>query len=108
MVDHGVISFGTLTLEDLGLPSYPIGAFRGGDPTANAQICRDILVERAPGPFRDVVLANAGLALYVAKMAPTPYDGVRLAQDSIDGGRAAGVLEALVARAGRSSERRDA
>lgn len=108
LVDHGVMSFGTLTLADLGLPSYPAGAFRGGDPAANAQICREILLQRVPGPFRDLVLANAGLALYVSRLAATPFDGVRMAQASIDEGRAAGVLESLMARSGQSSQRRDA
>lgn len=108
LVDRGVTSFGTLTPDEMGLPTYPPGVFRGGDPSTNAQICRDILYHGVRGPLRDVVLANAGVALYVAGEAALPADGVRLARTSIDSGRAAGVLDALIARVGNTPERSDA
>jgi anthranilate phosphoribosyltransferase len=48
------------------------------------------------GPFRDIVLLNAGAALLVAGRAKTLRDGVALAAESIDRGKAKTVLEALV------------
>lgn len=108
LVDQGSVSFGTLTPEDLGLGTYPRGVFRGGDPATNARICEDIIVDRIPGPMFDMVLANAGTALYVAGVADSPNEGVMAARAAIASGRAAGVLEALRARVGAAPERRDA
>ena len=51
---------------------------------------------RKQGPFRDIVLLNAAAALLVAGKAKTLRDGVALAAQSIDSGKAKGVLEALV------------
>ena len=48
------------------------------------------------GPRRDIVLLNAAAALLVAGKAKTLQDGVALAADAIDSGRAMNVLEALV------------
>lgn len=95
LVDGGHLRFGTITPEDFGLPSYPVGSFGGGDPITNASICRDILAGRAPGPLTDMVLANAGAALYVAGVTASLREGARLASDVIAEGKAAQVLEDL-------------
>ena len=50
----------------------------------------------AKGPYRHIVLLNAGAALLVAGKAKTLRDGVALAAQSIDSGKALGVLDALV------------
>jgi len=50
------------------------------------------------GPVRDIVLLNAAAALLVAGKAGTLRDGVTLAAEAIDSGKAFKVLEALVAR----------
>ena len=50
----------------------------------------------AKGAYRDIVLLNAGAALLVAGKAKTLRDGVALAAESIDSGKALAVLEALV------------
>ena len=47
-------------------------------------------------PRRDIVLMNAGAAIYVGGRAATLADGIRLAAESIDSGRAARKLDALV------------
>ena len=47
-----------------------------------------------PGAARDVVLLNAGAALYVAGRATDISEGIRMATDAIDSGAAAGVVEA--------------
>jgi len=105
-VQEGQVTSGILLPEDLGLPVYPLGSFRGGDPVSNARICRDIVTEKLSGPLTDLVLANAGVALYVGNMAKTPRDGVKLAREVITEGRAHRVLERLVRESSR--ERRDA
>jgi len=70
-------------------------ALLGGDPQANAKALRDVL-EGELGPFRDVVVMNAGAALMVAGKAPLTADAAKLARDSIDSGRALKALTRLV------------
>jgi anthranilate phosphoribosyltransferase len=68
----------------------------GGDPRENAAITRDILTGR-PGAKRDVVLINAGAALLTAGKVDNLKDGIRMAADAIDSGRAAAKLDDLAA-----------
>ena len=68
----------------------------GGDPRENAAITRDILTGR-PGAKRDVVLINAGAALLTAGKVDNLKEGIRMAADAIDSGRAAAKLDDLVA-----------
>lgn len=81
---------------EYGLPKANLDALRGGDAAANAAIVRDVL-KGMPGAARDVVLLNAGAALFVAGHAESVRDGIRQAAEAIDGERALGVLETLVA-----------
>jgi anthranilate phosphoribosyltransferase len=67
----------------------------GGSPDQSAGIVRGVL-QGNPGPARDVVLLNSGAALYVSGSAGSVKDGMRLAAESIDSGRARGKLEQLV------------
>ncbi len=67
---------------------------KGGDAAENAQITRRVL-SGEPGPKRDVVLINAGAAIFIAGLAPDFDAGVELARKSIDSGAAAQVLEKL-------------
>ncbi len=67
----------------------------GGSPEENAEITRSIL-KGEKGPRRDVVLLNASAALVTAGKAKDFKEGIRLAEDSIDKGKAAEKLEALV------------
>jgi len=79
----------------------------GGSAEENADIIRSILAGRASkdgarhdfaksGPRRDIVVLNAGFGLYVAGIAKTPKEGIAKAEESIDSGKAAAALEALV------------
>jgi len=54
----------------------------------NAKITLDILNGKEKGAKRDVVLLNAGAAIYVAGMADSIQDGIDIAKDSIDSGKA--------------------
>ncbi len=85
-----------LTPEELGLPRYAAEEFAGGDSVQNAGIATAIL-EGEPGPRRDIVAANAGAALYVAGLAPSIRDGVRLAAESMASGAALRKLRELIA-----------
>jgi anthranilate phosphoribosyltransferase len=81
---------------EYGLPKASLDTLRGGDAEANAVIVRSVL-EGHPGPARDVVLLNAGAALFVAGAADSVRDGIARAADAIDSGRARQVLHQLAA-----------
>ncbi len=85
-----------LTPDDLGIVQHPLEALAGGDAAENARIARRIL-EGELGARREVVVANAGAALYVAGAASSLREGVELARQSIDSGRALRKLEELIA-----------
>ena len=76
---------------DLGLPRAPLDALRGGGPAENAAIAREVL-SGAPGSRRDVVLLNSAAALVAGGIAPEFREGIGLAAEAIDSGRAAAVL----------------
>ncbi|MFP6731847.1 MAG: anthranilate phosphoribosyltransferase [Alphaproteobacteria bacterium] len=80
---------------DVGLQTTTLDDLRGGDAEANAAAIHALL-DGAPGPFRDIVLYNAGAALVVAGKADDHRAGIALAAASIDDGAARAKLEALV------------
>jgi anthranilate phosphoribosyltransferase len=82
--------------DDLGIVQHSLDAIGGGDAAENAHIARRVL-EGELGARRETVVANAGAALYVSDAAPTLREGVELARQSIDSGRALKKLEELIA-----------
>lgn len=85
-----------LTPEDLELRRQSLDELAGGDAQANAAIARSILRGEASGARHDVVVANAGAALYVAGAAGSIREGIAAAGAAIADGRAAAKLEALI------------
>jgi anthranilate phosphoribosyltransferase len=81
--------------SDFGLPKGETAVLAGGDATANAARIRDIFAG-AKGPARDIVLLNAGAALFVAGTAADVSSGMAQAAAAIDAGRAQATLERLV------------
>jgi anthranilate phosphoribosyltransferase len=81
--------------SDVGLPKAPPSSLTGGDAAMNAAIVRDVLAG-ARGPARDVVLLNAGAALFVAGRSSRLADGLAAAAAAIDSGAARRTLDALV------------
>jgi anthranilate phosphoribosyltransferase len=77
---------------DLGLERAPVESMRGGGPEENARLAGEVL-HGAAGPRRDVVLLNSAAALRAAGLAKDWKEGIRMAADAIDSGRAAGVLQ---------------
>jgi anthranilate phosphoribosyltransferase len=77
---------------ELGLRRAPVEAMRGGGPEENARLAREVL-GGAQGPRRDVVLLNAAAALRAAGLAKDWKDGLGLAAEAIDSGRAGEVLQ---------------
>lgn len=83
--------------EDFGMTSGKKEELVGGVPEVNAQITRDILSGKTQGTRRNAVLLNAGTALFTAGKAETIADGIQLAAQMIDSGKAMETLEKCIA-----------
>lgn len=92
----GNISEYKLQPEDLSLQRQPLQALQVENAEQSLALLRAVLAGE-PGPARDIVLLNAGAALYVAGISPNPGAGVELAAATIDSSAAAATMEKLVA-----------
>jgi anthranilate phosphoribosyltransferase len=82
--------------EDFGLSRHAPDGLLGGDAHLNARILREVLSGVETGATRDVILLNAGAAIYVSGKAKTIEEGVRHATESIASGAALAALEDFV------------
>jgi anthranilate phosphoribosyltransferase len=85
-----------LTPADFGLAPHDKSEIVGGDPATNAGIMKDVLNGKK-GAYRDAVLENSALALYTAGAVNNVKDGVKLAQNAIDSGKALATLNTFIA-----------
>jgi anthranilate phosphoribosyltransferase len=85
----------TITPDELGLPSTPPEAVRGGTAEENAATLRATLAGER-GATRDIVVLNAAAALVAADIAPDLWDGLARATESIDSGAAKERLESFI------------
>lgn len=92
---NGKVTTFQVTPEEAGLPIADPADLKGGDPVENAAKLRAML-EGEKSAYRDIVLINAAAALIVADKASDLKEGVAMAADAIDSGKALKVLEALV------------
>ena len=92
-VTPGQFGMQTARLEDLA----------GGDAATNATLLRAV-VDGEPGPRLDIVVLNAGAALYIAEAAGSIADGVEAARAAVASGAARAKLDALVATTRRLAE----
>lgn len=99
-IDNGAVRTFTLRPEDAGLKLRGADEIKGGDAAHNAEALRGVL-SGAPGGYRDTVLLNAAAALVVAGKAKSVTEGVALAAQAIDGGRARERLDRLVSVSNR-------
>ena len=81
--------------EDFGFERCTKSDLAGGTPQENAQITRDIL-SGAKGPKRNAVLMNAGASLYIYGKAQSLKQGIDLAAEIIDSGKALKVLDEFI------------
>ncbi|MBF0384696.1 MAG: anthranilate phosphoribosyltransferase [Candidatus Omnitrophica bacterium] len=89
-----VISY-DITPDELGFDFAKPADLLGGDIEENLKIFKSIL-SGTPGPKRDIVLINAAYALYIAEKAKTLNEGLEMAKESIDSGKAAMKLQQLI------------
>jgi len=80
--------------EDFGFQRVKLEDLKGGRSSDNVQIMLDVLNGK-PGPHRDIVVLNAAAAIYVSEKAKSIKEGILLASQSIDSGRALKKLELL-------------
>ncbi len=95
-INDGEVYTYEVTPEQFGFTRASLEDLQGGDGEENARITMGILRGQEQGAKRDIVLLNAGAALYVGGIARNVADGINLAAVSIDSGRAYHVLERLV------------
>ena len=85
----------TICPEDFGFERCSREDLKGGTPEENAETTRAIL-RGEKGHKRNAVLMNAGAALYIGGKADSLQDGVRLAAQLIDSGKAMETLEQVI------------
>jgi anthranilate phosphoribosyltransferase len=85
-----------VTPEQFGLRRARLADLAGGDAAKNATLLRAV-VDGEPGPRLDIVVLNAGAALYIAEAAASISDGVEAARAAVASGAARDKLDALVA-----------
>ena len=85
----------TIKPEDFGFNRCSKEELKGGTPQENAEITRAILGGKK-GPMRDAVLMNAGAALYIGGKAESMAEGIALAAEIIDSGKALATLEKFI------------
>jgi anthranilate phosphoribosyltransferase len=90
-----------ITPEEVGLERAPVEAIQGGDAEQNARMVLDVL-EGEPGPRRDIVLLNSAAALLAGDRSHNIGEGIELAREVIDSGRALRKLEAMIQASNRS------
>ena len=81
--------------EDFGFERCTRDDLKGGAPDENAAITRAIL-NGEKGHKRNAVLMNAGASLYIGGKADSMKDGIKLAAELIDSGKAAAVLDKFI------------
>jgi anthranilate phosphoribosyltransferase len=98
-IDQGTIREYTVMPEEFGIRRSPRSSLAGHSPAENAGLLRAIL-SGMEGPPRDVVIMNAGAALFLGAKAGSLAQGISLAERAIDTGAAARKLEDLVTATG--------
>jgi len=86
-VKNGWIKSYVIEPEQFGLKRCDKDDLKGGTPEKNAQITRDIL-SGYKGAKRDAVVLNSAAAIYLAKDGITFNEAIKIAEDTIDSGKA--------------------
>ena len=92
-----------ITPEQFGITPTRLEELAGGDAAENAGLLRAV-VDGEPGPKLDIVLLNAGAALYIAEAAVSIADGVEKARVAVASGAARTKLDLLVATTRRLAQ----
>lgn len=91
-LDNGSYKSYVITPEDFGIERCTPEDLKGGDPKENADITI-LILNGKKGPKRNAVVMNSGAGLYIAGKAASIADGIKLAGEIIDSGKALEKLE---------------
>lgn len=92
---NGAVKTYTITPDEFGIKRAKTEDLKGGDQFCNSEITLGILGGKKSGPQRDIVLLNAGCAIYAGDSAGNIKEGIERAADAIDSGSALEKLELL-------------
>lgn len=92
-INNGNLKTYEITPESVGLKSYSMVELIGGDGKENAEITKQILKGELKGAKRDIVLLNSALGIYVGGKAETIEEGIKVAAEIIDSGKAYAKME---------------
>lgn len=95
-VKDGKVSSYFITPEEIGLNRATIAELQGGRDSAESAALMKAVLSGEKGPRRDMVLLNSGAALMIAGRAKDITDGISIAAECIDTGKAIGKLHELV------------
>lgn len=93
---NGQVNEYILNPQQLGLSLHDVASIKVADANASKAMILQVL-SGATGSARDIVLLNAGAAIYVAGLVPKLQDGIAVAAGMLDNGKAMQKLEQLVA-----------
>ncbi len=95
VTEEGVLPPYEVSPQYFGFKEAKLKEIKGGTPEDNARILRSVL-KGERGPRRDIAVMNAAAAIVAANRASDLKEGARIAQESIDSGRALEKLDALI------------
>ncbi|MFA5149233.1 MAG: anthranilate phosphoribosyltransferase, partial [Candidatus Omnitrophota bacterium] len=90
----GKVTSYEITPMEFGIRKSKPGELKGGDASQNAKIAIAVL-SGEKGPQRDIVIINAGCAIYAADGAKSIKEGIEIAEESIESGEGLKKLEQL-------------
>lgn len=93
---NGKIISMELDPAEFDIPGASIDELKTGDAITNAAVIRDILNNKEKGPRKDIVILNASAAIIVAGLADDFEAAIKLAEDSINNGKASACLQKLI------------
>lgn len=95
-VENGKVEKKEIMPGDVGLKECKEEDLTANDSKESAEIIKSILSGKEHGPKRDTILLNAGIAIYANKKAGSIKEGIKLANQSIDSGKALEKMNALI------------
>ncbi|MGE5398186.1 MAG: anthranilate phosphoribosyltransferase [Chitinophagales bacterium] len=96
-VVNGIVKYYTVKPEDFGLKRCSLDDVHGGSPDYNAQVIMDIFEGRDQGPRRDKLILNTAATLVIADKAGSIHEGLEIARQTIDSGKALAKLREIQA-----------
>ncbi len=97
-IKDGRINYYSITPEQFGMKRCTLEDVHGGSPEYNAQVIRDIFSGKEKGPRRDMLLLNSAAAFLVADKVSSMKEGLVMAGETLDSGRAMVKLNEIITK----------